>query len=544
MRNAVRAVNMNKVLPSELHTQPLVSVYTVGRLRLITRGGADITPEKSAKAQGIVALLLLAPGMERSREYLIDKLWSDRQAEQGARSLKTELHTIRSAFGDYKDLLISKRGMVTLRPDAFVRDTDAPDFVPHPDQELFEGLTVRDPEFVDWLAEQRRAFEATGGQGAKPRLILNHTTTDAPLHQSVLSGGYQQTLADWCAEQLVVGQSDDANFADEEADPNTFLLEQVVASGTRDVASSMSMIQLKDRRLLWHRIDNMSLDPSAFMSDPQTYRAINANVDKTLYGIAPPGGTSREARYLERGAIGAIRLIFRNQQDDIELARKRLSSNFEAQRSGTYLAWMAYALTYLKGERRENQAELRDEAEALARQALEIDPHNSMVLALTSYVYTYLMGNPQQGLQLAEKATDINRSNPLGWAFRGVAMYTMGAFEEAYQLTQFARAISGDGPYRYAVETYFCIAATLTNNLDEAIAAGEAACRMKPDFHASLRYLAVLYAHKKDSARLTQIITELRRREPDFSLEKMLQQSNYPSEILRTAPLLSPGTKD
>lgn len=516
-----------------------VDVRLYGSFRMTANGTTDITPNKSSKARAILVLLLMAPGMERSREYLIDKLWSDRHPTQAARSLKTELYVIRAAFGPLKHLLISQGGVVRLVEDAMSLDIAAPGFEPQPDQEFCEGFKVRDPEFCNWLTVQRRAFENGAKTSAKPRLVLASSQGPASFQQSVLSGGYQQTLADWCAEQLVVAQNDLPDLADEEADPTGFLLEQFVVPGRTDLTASMSMTRIKDRRMIWHRIDNMALDPSDFLSDAQTYRAINATVDKTLYEMSPPGCTSREARYLDRGAIGAIRLIFRNRENDIEIARKRLHNNFEAQKNGTYLAWLAYALTYLKGERRESQAELKDEAEELARRALELDPHNSMVLALVSYVYTYLLGAPQYGLQLAERSTDINRANPLGWAFRGVAMYTMSAFDEAYRLTRFARAIAGDGPYRYAVETYFCIAATLSNHIEEAIQAGESAYRMKPDFNASLRYLAVLYTHTSDNDRLSQIIAELRRGEPDFSLQKMLEQSNYPSEVLRTAPLLS-----
>lgn len=519
-----------------IHT---VKASLFGRFRLTLDEERDVTPHKSSKAQGILILLLMAPGMERSRDYLIDKLWSDRQATQGAGSLKTEIYVIRTALGEAKDLLVTRNGTVRLQREAIERDIDATGFEAGPDQELCEGIGIRDPEFSDWLEQQRRNLRCQTPGTSKPRLLLSNPAGSAPLQQSVLSGGFQQTLADWCAEQLVVSKGDLPDLAEAESDVRAFLLEHVVATGRNDVTASMSMTRLTDRRMLYHRVDNMALDPSDFILDAQTYKAINANVDKTIYEIAPPGGTSSEARYLERGAIGAIRLIFRNRSDDLEIARQQLASNFDTIQSGLYLAWMAYALTYLRGERGRSQEELKDEAEDLTRRALELAPQNSMVLALLSYVYTYLLGSPQFGLELAQRSTDINRSNPLGWAFRGVAHYTMGGFEEAYRLTRFARSIAGDGPYKYAVETYFCIAATLANHTDEAIQAGEAAYRMKPDFKASLRYLAVLYAHKKDSTRLRQIIGELRQNEPDFSLQKMLEHSSYPSEILRTAPLVA-----
>ena len=119
-----------------------------------------------------------------------------------------------------------------------------------------------------------------------------------------------------------------------------------------------------------------------------------------------------------------------------------------------------------------------------------------------------------------------------------MALYTLGNYEAGYNLTRFARSIAGDGPYKYAVETYFCIASTLANKLDEAIHAGEIAYQLKPDFNASLRYLAVLYAHKGNRRRHNTVLSQLRRSDPEFSIQKMLEHSTYPSEVLRKAPIL------
>ena len=522
------------------NSQPLVTAHLFGRFVLKATDGRDLTPKKSTKAQGLMALLLMAPGYERSREYLMDKLWSDRQPTQSARSLKTELYVIRSALRDLRDLLISDGGSVRLDPDGFARDMDAPGFEPRPDQEFCEGLAVRDPEFVNWLEEQRRALSSTVITAARPLIFLDSAATgrEAPLQRAVLGGGFQHMLADWCAEQLVTANGAAPKLTSGTDDDTGFLLEQIFSPGSADVAASLSLTRLRDGHLLWHRLDRIPSDPSALMDDSAVYRAINASVDRTIYEIAPPGSKAREARYLERGTIGAVRLIFRNQGDDIDIARRRLSANFEASQQGLYLAWLAYTLAFFKGERGYSELDLKDEAEELARRSLELEPHNSMVLALISYVYTYLLGAPQFGLELAERSTDVNRANPMGWAFKGAALYTLGQFDAAYECTRFARQIAGDGPYRYAVETYFCIASTLSNNIDDAINAGETAARLKPDFRATLRYLAVLYAHRKEEAKLAKVLQTLRRDEPDFSIRKMLEISNYPSEILRTAPIL------
>jgi tetratricopeptide (TPR) repeat protein len=525
-------------MTSEFSSSQMLMATLMGRFRLMSLQGHDHTPLGSAKAQGVLVLLLMAPAFERSREFLIDKLWSDRQPEQGARSLKTELYNIRKALGPHRDLLRSDNGMVGLVPGAIGRDLDAPGFEAPQDVEFCEGLQIRDPQFSDWLNSQRRTL-ADSGASHKPLISLMSQQSTALFHDAMLQGGFQQTLEDWCAEELVVSVGRGQAADDSLAQPAGYVLEQMVQQSEIGVGALMSMVRQRDRKMIWHRTDKLEADPGAFLLDEQTHRVINSSVDRTLEALTTRDRRAPEARYLQRGLVGAIQLIFRNRDDDIHIARQRLQETFDQDGKGAYLAWLAFSLTFLKGEHNRSEEDLRDEAEALVHRALELDGQNAVVLALASYVYTYLLGNALSGLELADRAIELNRSNPLAWAFRGTAFYTMGEYEKAFAATRYARAVAGDGPYRYAIETYFCIASTLSNRIDDAILAGEAALRLKPDFKASLRYLAVLYAHKKDEAKLARVMRGLRKSEPDFSFQKMLEQRNYPSEIIRTAPILN-----
>ena len=55
----------------------------VGRMRLLRRDGVEITP-KGRKAQGLLALLGVAPELRRHRNWLQDKLWSDPEQRKQA----------------------------------------------------------------------------------------------------------------------------------------------------------------------------------------------------------------------------------------------------------------------------------------------------------------------------------------------------------------------------------------------------------------------------------------------------------------------------
>jgi len=142
------------------HTDFDLELRLVGRMRLVRRDGVEITP-KGRKAQGLLALIGVAPELRRHRSWLQDKLWSDRPAEQGAASLRQELAGIRRALGDSGVCLSTEGGWVALDP-CRVRvrlDPDPGDWeLTGAPPEFVAGLDIADPEFEDWIRDQRAVF--------------------------------------------------------------------------------------------------------------------------------------------------------------------------------------------------------------------------------------------------------------------------------------------------------------------------------------------------------------------------------------------------
>ena len=139
---------------------PSARLRLVGQVRLVGRGGADLTP-RGAKAQGILVLVGSAPNLRRTRAFLQDKLWSDRGAEQGSASLRQSLVELRRCLGEYRDCLLTDARSVAL-DGARIRVVMAPeaeDWGPlHEVPEFAAGLDIVDPEFEDWIRDQRSAF--------------------------------------------------------------------------------------------------------------------------------------------------------------------------------------------------------------------------------------------------------------------------------------------------------------------------------------------------------------------------------------------------
>jgi hypothetical protein len=85
--------------------------------------------------------------------WLQDKLWSDRDAEQGSASLRQCLRRLRASMGKHADCLVTGCGWIGLDPVRVEVRTQAQSR--HDAVEFLEGLDIADPEFEDWLRDQR-----------------------------------------------------------------------------------------------------------------------------------------------------------------------------------------------------------------------------------------------------------------------------------------------------------------------------------------------------------------------------------------------------
>ncbi|WP_299289065.1 hypothetical protein [uncultured Tateyamaria sp.] len=138
--------------------------------------GSDATPA-GRKAKALVALLALAPTGRRARSWLQDRLWSGAAGEKGAASLRQELSGLRRHFASFGHQILDTSGDDVLLDMRLVW-LDFRDGMPDPHRDLLEGLDVRDPEFEDWLSEERahwyaRLDEKKFNPSAKPGVHLH-----------------------------------------------------------------------------------------------------------------------------------------------------------------------------------------------------------------------------------------------------------------------------------------------------------------------------------------------------------------------------------
>lgn len=167
--------------------QPVLRLNLIGRMTVSTPEG-EVIKISSKRGRALLALLAVAPSGQRERRWLQYKLWSTRGDREGSASLRQCLSGLKRAFGDRADVLIRDRTSVGLDLTRIDIDVDnLPALIAnkpvHANSEFLEGLDIADPEFDDWLREQRSFWTARMEDAAHsgiPEHIDDRVSKDAP----------------------------------------------------------------------------------------------------------------------------------------------------------------------------------------------------------------------------------------------------------------------------------------------------------------------------------------------------------------------------
>jgi tetratricopeptide (TPR) repeat protein len=534
-----------------------ISISVVGPFRIWGPGNEDLTP-RGRKACGVIALLALSPGRRRSRAAIQDKLWSDRGAEQGAASLRQALSEIRRSLGAFQYCFVSDLRMVELaagRVTVDFGDSAAAESSGVVDQPvLLEDLDIRDPEFEHWLRDQRTAFQErlnlTSGalaksSGSAPRAPVgsarpNRRPWVRRLEPDPSSGESSRFLS------RVVGDSIASGLAEHGAvevcrvptDPPGIEVGVEATSSAGCVCVRVALFEPGSEIQAWSGSCSMSLD-SGFVTDaPELKMLINRAVATAARHLRRTMMMSGERDSAYALAYDAVESMFRIETNELERADALLNQAYAQEPAAPFLAWRAYLRTFYLGEHlvRDKHA-LCEEAEALARRALEADPGNATVLALCSYVYSFVLRNFAVGHELAEQSLRANPANPLGLASLGRTKSYLGLHEEGHELTSRARLAAGPVPYQHTLHFLSSITAMLCGRFGEAARLAEFCRTMVPSYRAPQRYLVPLYLQLNDMGKAIEAYQRLRAIEPGFSLDAM-REALHPSAGLRQCKLL------
>jgi DNA-binding SARP family transcriptional activator len=547
---------------SDTGGRPELRICVIGAFRVLTHDYQDLTPN-GRKARALLAILALTrPTRRRSRPALQDKLWSDRGPEQGAASLRQTLTEIRRAFGErYRECLVSDMRGVGLDPDRVIVDLDTADLSEFASTVeaplLLEDIDVADQEFEHWLRDRRTEFEQRIASSKPDVLALSSEpgvvhTRSAParpwiriLAPSATSSESGLFLSRLVGDRIAQGLVDQwgIEVRDDREGPQGVRVRVDALPMSREVAVNVALLSADGALQLWSGSGAISLE-SGFVSDaPRLQTLINQSVDVAAQYLNRTA-SSPEACVAFGQAFEAVQRMLKIELAEVDSADALLASAYEADPRPVYLAWRAYARAFYVGEHLHVDRRLAiEESEELARRALEADPHNATVLALTSHVYGFVLRKWEFAHQLAELSVKYNPSLPLGHAYLGKAKLELGEREAGYRETFRGMELSGQAPYRHMLYTAYGLASLATGRFDEALRAAEIVHSMVPIFRPLRRYLVPLYLRLGERDKARDAYQKMSLIEPSFSLKAMREQS-YPSYIIRASGLLTCSDSD
>ncbi|SFU22865.1 hypothetical protein [Mesorhizobium sp. YR577] len=526
----------------------LIGPFTVSRA-----DGLDVTP-RGKRSKALLVLLALSPNGARSRKWLQSMLWSTRGEDQGAASLRQELSELRKLFREVdRDLLTSDRDTVRLHLDLIELDIGNDDAHSRA-QDLLEGIDIRDPEFEEWLREQRSRLSAASRKSeanhvqafqllvqqkqliSVPKRIclglIVEGSADSVCVQSVANMALNlvaRSLLDFEIVDLIDYRAGLRPAEDSGIRLVDWFLQAEAMVFGEQVGLTFSLIAPGERRVAWSQ--------SVFFEQADLGNAgsprLMAFVNQATFGILDVALDPRTARnqprnHASRLAFAAIHQIFCLHDADLDAAERMLAEAFEIEPRSTYLGWLLFVQVTRLGERRvARSGAFHEQVRECARQALEMGPFNPITLSLAAHAHSFVFHEYRYALELADRAIAANPLQALCWDMRALTLGYLGEVQQGYADALRARTLGGPPGYRYFIDTTCCILATLSGRFKEGVQFGELVLARQPGFLPALRYSAACHGHLGQQGDAVRIVDRLREWEPDFSLE-LLREVDYP----------------
>lgn len=521
-----------------------VSIEVVGPLAVLDQNGSNLTP-RGLKARGLVALLALSDG-PRAREWLQAVLWPDRSRDQARVSLRQTLAEIRKSLGECRQCLVADRRTVTF--DLHLVTCQTKQQIVNllqgssPRPVMLEDLGGLRGEFAHWLEEQRKIHSETGilysesnpvfSEGRVPRLAV----VASGLPSDSTGQLFGQYLADAVAHSLT--ERSGVEVASVKSDDVVLALTVSVVSDVSSVVVYLSLEFCPTATRCWSHTTNLEVIAGSTFTSGKIRSLINMAVDVTQHQFLIRSTGSSLDDDPRVGGLRAINQMFQLTSESLVRAVGLFDSAWVEHKSAVFMAWKAYCYTYFIGERIScDQESLVEEARYLVEKAILLEPYNSQILALASYVYCFLLNRTTIGHELAVRSHNINPTNPFAVSALSQAHFFVGDYESAYQSSLIACNLAGVGPYRFMLDSQCGMAATLTNRYEHAIRMSSIARAEKPNYAPPIRYRFALNLAIGQYEEANKSWDALKAIEPDISL-RLMRDEEYPCRGIRLAGLL------
>ena len=515
-----------------------------GRFCFRSHDGRDIGP-KSAKSQALVALLATSDGNGRGRLWLQKRLWANSASDKAAISLRQALSEIRRSLDEDRNLLISDRRSVALDMSRIVLRPA------QPGAEFLEGIGISslDHGLQDWLRKQREpavvldSFQLNSPEvsreqklPAKP-VIVFQVLSDRGTELKLVEDIFVDCIARSLRETLLV----DVHIGNAQSFPDTvFRVEvQALRQGSTRVGLRARINHGDPSSLVWSGMTSTQLHGAPPVEDLEVVSLGNQLIDALADAMTVRVAATQDIRDVNMLTRLAIRRIFSLRPDALLEADEMLARAQEIGPRALISAWRAQLRLIQQVELHPDRSEnLSEEARRFCTEALELEPLNSMVLAVVANARLVLDKDVSACMELARRSVSLNPSNPFAWNSLATAKLYAGDIGEAHALAVRAQRISSGSPFGHWWDFGRCLTAALTGRRDEALQLAEAAHALAPEFRPPLRYLTALYAAADRPNDAWRAGERLKKLEPGFSFERMARDDSYPISPLRRSGLL------
>lgn len=522
-----------------------------GGLTITNPEGRDVTP-RGSKARGLLALLCEADEMRRGRRWLEGKLWSGRSQVQAAGSLRQTLTEVRQALHPDTDIFGADRLDVWLDANRIVTDLAPGSPLRAAHRDLLEGLDVRDPEFEAWqqallkrqIGSERPAAAMLNAHQALHTLSIRAAMSDAGSATERITG---QIVADQVAKSLEERLSA-LRFASFERSraaqsPDLEIRCDVAEDGARGVVF-LRVESGRDGRTLFSGHRSVDGSASDIISSDVISGLVHSAASKIVHRLPAMIDLSRpEAAALGYSSLG-MRKLARFDPAAFEDAQNYFQSAYDTNANGVYLAWRAFVrmAQLVEGGGGDHQSRL-EEVAMLTRRSLEGARDNGLAVALVALTRIMLEDDLRAPAELAELAMQWNSNNMFARQTLAVAHSAVGDTAKAYEMSAACRNAGLEDELSHLWDLYHALVCISAGKLTEARLAATRASEAAPGFIAPRRQLLALCANAGDMAGARKYLLQIKGLEPGFSLDRYLNDPEYPNLTLRKAGLIEPLRK-
>lgn len=519
-------------------------VQIFGRFTIFDASGTEI-PLASPKLMALVALLVCDRAMTRKRDWIASILWSRNESAHALSSLRQALPRLRKELGPAQDVLISNRNEIRFDPAKIIA-------IGTPAEGAFlEDVFVKEPPFQEWC--RLHAQKGNPESYDKPPVTAKLPAKTKQKTFLITKVQSQRPNQGWAFEDIVTNAMSRllrernvvtiSNRMPENAGPHDRILEVTVSARIeerRSISLSAMLHDIQTGEQLWSDDCSGAL-PSGPLSHNVLCLGLSHRIADTVISQIIDKNSRTQSRSISvDGYLStAIRCLFSMTPEGFDRAERILN---EMDPTGETHAWQAQLAVIRFIERAQGNMDaqsLKDLAKYHICHAMELSPFHSDVLAAVSNTHLVFEANATASMELSDIAVRTNKANPLAWWARSNALLYAGESEKAYVSAVFAQKLTDRTSLKFWGDIQRALCAAATSRRDEAAYYAQASHSFKSTFRPPLRYMLGLQSMLGDERATLSVAEALSQVEPDFSIDRFLEDPDYPISMMRSRNLLN-----